>query len=345
MLSSVVLSALYMLDIRQAQAADADSYVRLVWLRGENAESCAGQAEVEQQVRARLGRDPFAINATRVIEAMVDYTEGVWHVDLSVREHSGVAQGRRVFDVRAQDCVQVVDAVGLAVALAIDPNANLQSARPQPAAPGPPTNANSGFGVEQPGAAANYPPTAFYWTPIPLYAPQQNSTCQTNTEYELTLRGLAAVGLLPEVAPGVAVSSAIGQQRIRFSVGLSYFPEVALDSRFSFGLSTVNAGLCGDLVKARSISAGLCGDLHAGAMHAVVRQLQPLHPGDRMFSALGLGPRLGWRAWAPFFVQGGVTVLVALMRPQFAIQGVDTPVFEPRPVSAVGFIGVGFVTL
>jgi hypothetical protein len=337
--------------------------VHLLWLRGANAEHCPDQVDLERHVRIRLGRDPFAPNAVRTIEASLYRTSGIWHAELNVHNATGQVEGRRRFDVSAESCAQVVDAIGLAVALAIDPQASMvDGGTPQvrskssldtgPAGAMPrPSGLGSDSGPTPPDGTAPSAPTRSGDSHCPpLHAPLPNRSRPPNSDnrlgyaYELSLLGLSASGLLPGLAPGVAVLGGIGGSGTRFLLGLAYFPETTLNAQFSFGLTTLNAGLCGDIVNSALVSGSLCGDVEVGAMHAVVRQVVPLHPGDRTFVALGLGPRLGWHVFAPLFLQGGVAAKVGLVRPEFAVKGEASQVFESHAVSGVAFIGIGIST-
>src|SRR5664280_1069595 len=329
-----------------ARAAEADAYVRLHWLRGASASVCPEQAEVEQLVRARLGRDPFASNAPRTIDASIDFAGGAWHVELHVRDATGPSQGQRVFDVRADSCAQVADAVGLAVALAIDPNASIASLSPATAPSessrdahtydhDPGNDRGPGNFAAMPAAAPPLPFRYAYGAP-PIQAPPAPAVEPYSTQ--LTLRGLVAGWLLPGVAPGLGVSGAIGKRVVQITLGISYFPEASRNSQFSqfsFGLTTFDAGFCGNAVNSRWFIAGVCGEVHVGAMHSVVNQGQPVYPGDRPYAALSLGPKIGWRAWAPFYVEGGLSTRASFWRPEFQQNSGAETVFESRPINAV----------
>lgn len=318
--------------------AQTDEFVRLIWIRGVHAETCPGQLEVERQVRWRLGRDPFQLDAPRMIEAKVSLVDDLWHAELSVRDNTGALLGQRLLDVKADNCGQVVDAVGLAVALAIDPNVSFESrVPPLPSAAAPSRN-------RAPIAPAQAPvkPAASPSQPMPEYVgPAQNVRLdKSRYEYELTLRGLVAAGLLPGLAPGVGVAGAFGAKGLRLTLGLSFLPETKLDDGYSFGLSAASAGFCADAFRSGPLSASLCGELIAGAMHAVVYRLEPLHPGDYAFAALGVGPKLGLHAFSPFFIEGGFSAALDFLRPTFAIRSAST-VFVSSLVSGIGYIGLG----
>jgi hypothetical protein len=336
-----------------ARGAEADAYVRLHWLRGASAGSCPEQIEVEQLVRARLGRNPFVSNASRTIDASIDFAGGAWHVELHVRDATGPAQGQRVFDVHADSCAQVADAVGLAVALAIDPNASIASLSPAPA-PNESTRDTHGYdhgpGNDRGGGNVAAVPAAPPPTPV-RYAygapPIQSPPAPTVEPYgaQLTLRGLVAGWLLPGTAPGLGVSGAIGKRIVQVTLGISYFPEASRDSQYSFGLTTIDAGFCGNATNSRWVIAGVCGELHVGAMHSVVvTPLQPTHPGDRPYAALSLGPKIGWRAWAPFYLEGGLSAWASFERPQFTQNEGASTIFESSPIGVVGYLGVGWTT-
>lgn len=328
----------------RARGSDSDNSVELKWLRSSAAASCPEQADLERLVKARLGRDPFAAGASRTIEATIDYVDHSWHAQLRVRDASGQEQGRRVFDVRAADCEPVADAVGLAVALAIDPNASL--------AIDPHATTKSEASRSDADARDDKHPAKSETTPKPapfpfaqLLAPIEVPCAALSPwQAELTVRGIAAGGLLPGVAPGVGVAGYFGKHHSHVLAGVSYFAEAALDPRFAFGQTTVDIGYCHDVLQSSHLDASLCAALHVGSQHAVVTGVQPVHPGDRLFAAGSIGPRVGWRAWGPLYFEVGAAGWLPFVRPQFALIGQETPVFESQSVGAVGYLGVGFTT-
>jgi hypothetical protein len=346
--SSVLQSAgwlaLAIAAARPARAAEADAYVQLHWQRGASAASCPEQPELEQLVRLRLGRDPFGANAPRTIEASIDFAGGAWHVELHVRDATGPAQGQRVFDVRVQDCAQVADAVGLAVALAIDPNASIASL-PAATAPSDAPREQSPYGSTNPVANPAAPPQYIY-PPLPQPLPPLPEPFSA----QLTLRGMLAAGLLPGAAPGLGVAGAVGKRAMHVTLGLSYFPEeTARDARFSFGMTVLDAGMCGDMVRTRQLVVGLCGEAHAGAVHSVVTQLRAVHPGDSPYVALSAGPKVGLPMWAPFYLDFGAAAWAALKRPTFMLTGGDasnqpSPIYEVKAMSVVAYVGFGWTS-
>ena len=328
-----------------AFGVESADVVRLVWVRGANAASCPGQLEVERQVRWRLGRDPFELDANRIIDVRVSSNGASWHVQLSVADNIGTPLGQRTLDVGADNCGEVVDAVSLAVALAIDPNVPLQAKAPAPAAGSEPSASLPTMAPQPSALPATVPERHPH--PYPAPAPQDLGVTRHHYQYELTLRGVAAAGVLPGVAGGTMVAGAFGRDGTRATLALVYLPETRRNE-FAFGLAAVSSGLCVDVARSRRLAAGLCGELALGAIHAVVYRLEPLQPGDRLTAAVGFGPKIGWHAWAPLFFEVGVSGWVGLVRPDFSILSGDskhsTTEFQSRLVSGTGFVGVGVAT-
>ncbi len=330
-----------------ALGVESEDTFRLVWVRAANASSCPGQLEVERQVRSRLGRDPFDVDANRIINARVSSDGALWHVQLSVTDNLGTALGQRSLDVGADNCGEVADTVSLAVALAIDPNVPLQAKAPLANAA-----AESFVNLPAPAAQPSAPPATFsapyrhpntYETRPPMALEARWNHYQS----EVTLRGVAAAGLLPGFAGGTSVAGAFGRSGARLTLALLYLPESKRNG-FAYGLAAVSSGLCVDVARSRLLATGLCGEFALGAIHAVVYRLEPLHPGDRLTAAVGFGPKIGWHAWAPLFFEVGVSTWVGLVQPKFSILGADsthsTTEFQSRLVSGTGFVGVGVAT-
>jgi hypothetical protein len=332
----------------QVRATERETFVRFRWLRSVEASVCPEQADVQRLVQMRLGRDPFAANALRTIEASIDAKAGLWHVELSVRDADGPVEGRRVFNVRADSCTKVVEAVSLAVALAIDPNASFTI---DPRVPGlsvpsqTNTNPSTQGDTDVHSAPTSNPETPVRYRYAQIFVPIETPCAPSRpTPVELSLRGISAAGLLPKIAPGFAMAGSVGYQNSHAVLGISYFAESSRNQQFAFGLTTLDLGYRHDIVRSNSMAASLSAEVHVGALHSVVTQLEPLHPGDRFFGAVSLGPRLVWRAWAPFFIEGGVSAWVAFARPEFSMAGTNLPVFESKLVSGVGYLGAGWVT-
>jgi hypothetical protein len=334
-----------------AKAAEVGTAtVNLRWHRGTGAEACTEQTKLEELVKTRLGRDPFSSEAERTLDASITSESGTWHVELRVRDHSGASLGQRIFDVRAESCDQVVDAVSLAVALAIDPNASLKIDPKPPEADA----AHTGTADGAPGDNKAKPEEASKPKVVPspypyaqLLAPVQAAEPARNPwGTRFALRGVAAAGLLPGVAPGVELVASFDLNHSHPLLGISYFAEAALDPRFAFGLTTVDVGYCHDVLTTHRAALGVCGTAHLGSQRVVVRQLQPVNPGDHFFAAASVGPTIAWLAWGPLYLQAGVSAWVPLpgLYPSFYISGQNSPVFESHSLSGLAFLGIGLMT-
>ena len=329
------------LVVLAAFGVESEDMFRLVWVRGANASSCPGQLEVERQIRSRLGRDPFELDANRIIHVRVSSDGALWHVHLTVEDTLGTALGQRILDVAADNCAEVVDAVSLAVALVIDPNVSLQAKAPL-------ANVSANFFANAaPVPQPSPPPSAFT---APYQHPNTYELWQPNShpyQYELTMRGVLAAGSLPGVAGGASVAGAFGRDGVRPTLALLYLPETRRNG-FAYGLTAVSSGVCVDAVRSRLLGTSLCGEFALGAIHAVVYRLEPLNPGDRWTAAVGLGPKLGWHAWAPLFFEVGASAWIGLVRPKFSVYSADytnsTTEFQSRAVSLSGFFGLGVAT-
>ena len=109
----------------RAEEPPAPDVYRLAWVRGDGAEMCPAEAELEERVTARLGRRAFSETASRVIEGTVTRHGDAWHASIRVRDARGALGGARDFDLQAPDCTALSAATTLAVVLTIDPNAPL----------------------------------------------------------------------------------------------------------------------------------------------------------------------------------------------------------------------------
>jgi hypothetical protein len=313
--------------------------VRFSWVRSESAVSCPDQPQLEDRVRARLGRDPFAPEARVSLMGTVERVERSWRAELRVSDENGVLAGHRELEATADDCGPLADAVVLALALTIDPDAASES--PAPASPTYPSARGepSPLPVAPPVAVAPPPPPP---SNSPDVAPAKPAA-GGNTEFEA--RAVVAFGVLPKVAPGAAVAGSFGADWLRVTAGLSLLPETQTsDGRFAFGLTAGSVGACSGKRFLPHLETSLCAEVDLGAMHAVVldaSQLEPIDPGDHLWAAFGLGPRVAFTR-KPLVLAAGVQAVVPFFHNEFGIQGHEAPVFESAPLGALGYLAAGF---
>jgi hypothetical protein len=106
-----------------ASAEEAVPRFGLAWVRDAGAGSCLDQRSLKIAVQNRLGREPFSDDAERTIEGNVSRSARSFKVTLRVRDASGAEHGERHLELETDDCSKLSEAVVLAVALTIDPNA------------------------------------------------------------------------------------------------------------------------------------------------------------------------------------------------------------------------------
>jgi hypothetical protein len=101
---------------------------------------CPDRERLAGVVTARLGRNPFAADAVDGVEVQVRRTGSTLTAEI-VRFSGGIQSGRRELSSPTTDCGELFQALGLALAIAIDPRAGLirPEVTPQatPAAPAP----------------------------------------------------------------------------------------------------------------------------------------------------------------------------------------------------------------
>lgn len=303
-------------------------------VRGEGAGSCPSGAEFERRVSTRLGRVPFTANAEQVIEATLTRREEGWRASITLRDASGVVRGQRELEASGTDCAPLAEATTLALALTIDPDAALAPPGTSEASP--------------PEALA--PPTSAAPPACPALACPRPSPCPacsaprpaSSLVMAGALHGALTGGMLPGAAPGVELTVEAGSSRVRGRLGLLYLPErSAEDPRFGFGLTTASAGACGAVSPLPALELALCADLQLGAIHAVVHELEPLEPGDQLWFAAAMGPRLRLQGPASVFVEIGVAAVVPILDRTFSVAGFDEPVFETSAFGANGVLGLG----
>lgn len=352
---SLLLATVSGVLARAAKAEPSSATVRLGWARGEGADGCLDERELESRVRARLGRDPFGTQGERTIEGSVAVREAKYFVELRVRESNGALAGRRQLEVATSDCGKLTEAIVLAVALAIDPDAPLREPTdgplPDTGSPGAhepvtatqpsPSEEGSTQPTVPPEPARDCPQTPLRACPACPTAPLCSEAPKTSQRTaRTTLRVLGALGVLPNLAPGLGIRATFGGPFLEVAAGTSYFPEQEV-SEFGFGLSTVQVGACALAGVFERVTPSLCAEVQAGAMHAVVRELRPLDTGDHFWAALALGPEIRFQPVAPLTLEASVLAVVPVRRPRFAVRGQSESTFESQKLGAVASLGVG----
>lgn len=340
------IAALASLLCASPSRADArGEAVRLSWVRGPGAEACSSEAALAGRVAARLGRDPFSDRAARSIEGLVVRKDDRFSARIYVRDDKGALLGVRELDDASPTCSALDEAVTLAVALAIDPEAALQPPPPTPVEPPPPAAPPAAPSAPSiaPAALPSIAPAAPSIAPAARPAPSRAAPAPSAPAYGVaTVRALLGFGLLPRSAAGVASSAEVGAGRLRATAGLLWFPEARTSNEaFGFGLAAGALGGCFDAHRAPAVRLGLCAGAMGGAIHAVTYEVAPTNPGDHPWAALSLSGRLEVQPVGPLTLHLGLEALGLLVRHRFFVIGRPGTVFEQPPVGAIASAGVG----
>jgi hypothetical protein len=215
----VLRAGLLVAGLLGAAAANAGPVaVHLVYNRGAGAERCPSQAELQEGVIARLGRDPFWGRGARPVWITISRSGTQLVATIAAQPEDGGAAQVRAVTSRHNDCAELASTVELALAIAIDPAA----------LDGPPSN--------NPSDAAErlLPPSP---SPHPIASPPEASQHSAEVTAEATkIPGranapsardrhwfvgaelLLSAGIAPNPAPGFAL--ALGARRGDWSLTL-----------------------------------------------------------------------------------------------------------------------------
>jgi hypothetical protein len=123
---------------------------------------------------------------------------------------------------------------------------------------------------------------------------------------------------------------------------MAYFPEVPTsDERYAFGLTAGSLGALYAWPVGGGFELSAVGELELGALHAVVFDTVPVNPGDRLWLAGALGPRLAVAGLGVLRLELGVNLVVPFVRPEFEVRGIAEPVFQSAPVGGLLYVGAG----
>jgi hypothetical protein len=333
-----------------ADAQPAKEPVRLSWVRASGADACSTEPEIAAQVARKLGRSPFAADATKSVEALVAHEGRGWRAEIHVRSRDGGLIGSRDLTSEAQGCAGIEAAAVLAIVLAIDPDAltnppsqvapdGSRFTPPPSVAPSPPPSVPRA--LVSPPLDVPFPLPA--WVPPEPSAPPPEREGLGPRQSSIALRVGAGIGLLPRVGVALALAGHVGVARsVQLVAEALWMPEVhTTDKGFSFGLAAGALGACLTLVQVRRVDFAACASLWAGALHSVVYVLAPVSPGERPWGAAEASPLLRVRLADHLHLELGVHVLVPLVRSEFTVTGFKDPVFQESVVTAAPFGGIG----
>ncbi len=309
-----------MLAAPGARAGPARKGARIAWVRGIDAEGCVGRIGLEEDVKARLGWDPFSLPVELSIEGgVVRAMPTGFRAEIVVRDASGKLLGSRRLASKDADCRSLGEAVAVAITVAIDPDApgtrapTIEETPPEPPPPAPPTT-----------------------TAVPPPAPRNEERMHA------LLEGGGSAGLVPDVAPLVSLRvRAILGERLELGVGAHFFPE-SRRGGVGFAIATGSLDACAvTLSEARWLR--WCAAFHAGTFEVFVHapELAPVDVGAFPWLAIETGPAVSLPIGGRLRLELGVSVVVPLLRRQALVRGISAPIWEQSGAGGRADVGLG----
>lgn len=279
----------------------------LRWARGDAAEGCVGVLGLAEDVKRRLGWDPFVLPVEIAIEGVAVRVKGGFRAELTFRDRDGKPIGTRRFESPG-DCRALGETVAVAIAVAIEPDA-----------------------TEPPAAVVLEPPPA----PAPVPPREERAVPPGRRRARLA----AAAGALPGLVPGLggAVGIAGGvvvAERVEVSLGGIYAPP-SEEGAFDFGMAVVRARACALPWGAEGL-VRLCGAVLGGAFESYSRaeDLVPLDVGASAWVGVEAGAVVSLALQGPLRFELGAGAVVPLTRRSGVVRGAAEPIWEQSIVAA-----------
>lgn len=289
---------------------------------------CLDAEALRRAIAQRLGRDPFSPAAPRRLE--VEWRDAhPWRAIVRITEPDGATVVRRL-TVRGDDCAPLVEAVTLAVTLAIDPD---WAAAPPPRVEPSPTPtavvAATPCRTDPPAVAA--PAMTCPSPPPPRPRPG----------LALRLVGGGSAGLVGSLGAAAALEGEVLLHPVAsllFAVRITP-PRTSDNGAVSVGLTRADLGAC--LRADVRVSLGGCVGLSLGALDLGARAFIPVEAGGRAWFAAWLDGRVDVRVTGPLTVGAAVRAVVPFTRYHARIDGLPGLANESSAVAAEAELSVG----
>jgi hypothetical protein len=316
---SWAILGLVVMSASTAHAEEAPR-VRLTFRTPTDDAGCPSERVFRDLVAARVGRDPFADDASRAIDATLTKRGVQFHGRVALFDASGKVRGERELDDRS--CAELAESLAIAISILLDPfgrwarPAPLETPPPVPASPPPPVAPR----VEPPTDAA--PP-----------APPHPAT-KDHVAWMPTASVTSALGSAPDLLWGA-----------RFGLRLKVRSwSVSAEAAYDTMLSTAQIGR--DRVEAERWfgalspclhleSAAVCATALMGVIHSFSASV--LVPTTRRSLIADAGIRAGWSLWLgrTVGIEPWITATVPLSRTILLVS--DEAIWRaPRVAGTVG---------
>lgn len=315
--------------------ADAAQHFSLSWTRLSGASRCISLQGLAARIEKRLARPVFDApeKADLGIEGYVEWTGKNWHVKVSLLDANGAVLGVRELTSSESSCRELDGPVTLAIALLVDPNAELseqeQAAKPQEPAVAP----------ESPVARSE---------PDAVTQPKEPHASDGWRSAAAAGAGVA-VGALPNPAGGIVLRFALSPPRsIAFVADGAFWTESRTPSAegesIAFSLAYGGVGVCPLAWERDAGAVRACLGMNAGLLSTrgllngtiLVRRRFVAMAAARLEGVVNLGSHV--------FLSGSAGAMAPLVRDSFEYesQGNRDLVFRMAPIAGVFDVGIGF---
>jgi hypothetical protein len=285
-----------------AATASAFPSARLVYVRGQGAESCPGEIELRLSVAHRLGYDPFHTGSRRTIMAVVEQSGERLTARMELVDEQGVSQGERRLEAAPDRCDDLIRALALSMSIAIDPE-RTEPARASELASGGASTASASPRNDAPSE------------------PLSSSNDASNAALALRfgLGGQVAIGVAPAPAAGLLL------------VGSGRHGDVSLGAEFRLDAPASRAVAGGADVESRLVAGALvpCFHYDPGSLCAVgtlgtiqaTSDAAASRQDSALYAAAGLRVGTEWRLSPPLVLSTHADLLANLTRPTLELDG------------------------
>jgi hypothetical protein len=286
------------------RVASAFPSARLVYVRGQGAESCPGEMELRMSVAHRLGYDPFNTGSRRTIMAVVEGNDERLTARMELVDEQGVSQGERKLEAAPDRCGDLIRALALSMSIAIDPEHT-----------GPDSDAPPLFRFGEPASDA---PRVDANDRVP---PQPDEQPGAALFLRFGLGGQVGLGTAPAPAAGLLV---IGSPRYRdFSFSLEYRTDATASRALASGARIESQLQTGNVAPCFHFGPGFaCGAFTFGVVRATSDATRS-EDDSALYAAAGIRVGTEWHLPHPLILRTHADLLGALTRHHIELDGQD----------------------
>jgi hypothetical protein len=288
---------------------------------------CPDSEQFLHQIAARtaLARPALPNERAMKLTVVIKEVTGGDRGSLELESVDGATSARRV---SAANCEQVVSALALMTALAVDPNASTAPVAKKEAPPQKPPTVPSKES-EKPRAGD--------------FRPERRSGTHWRLQLGMGLEGLAGVApkALLLARPSAELGSAGGSRwSSAFRLSAGFGPSAGQDSGGAFSLLTGRVEGCPRFDVAHALQISPCVAFDAGKLEVRGVGVAPTERVERPWLAAGAVGRLEWKVATVLVLELAGEMFLPLVRDRFFVNS-DATVHRTPPVVGGGTVGLG----